>query len=179
VRSTGLAAALALALVLAAPAAAHVIASPTFLPAGETQTLELSVPNERDAPMTSFVLTAPAELEVVGAEDTEGWDAAVVGQTATWSGGTLPSKLSETFGLRVQATGEPGAVELEAEQRYADGEVRWPVALTIVPGTADSSSGGGGGLVIALVAVGVVVTLAVGLVAVLARRRRAGPLQER
>ncbi len=165
-----LAIAVAAALVLAAPADAHVIPAPAFLPAGETQTLELSVPNERDATMTSFVATVPAGIEIVEAEETAGWSASVDGQVATWSGGSLPAKLAETFGLRVKPTGKPGAVELVGIQRYADGEVRWPVALTIVPGSATEPERGGSGVVVmVIVAVGALVT---GAVALLARRRR-------
>lgn len=175
-----LAAAVGAALVLAAPAGAHVIASPTFLAAGETQTLELSVPNERDAPMTGFVVTVPAGLEIVSAESVEGWSATVEGQTASWSGASLPAKLSETFGLRVQATGEPGAVELDAEQRYADGKVRWSVALTVVPGssstTVSASRSGSGTLVVVLAGLGLLVAAGV---AAFAWRRRSGSLQER
>ena len=164
------------ALALALPARAHVVASPTFLASGATETIELSTPNERDAPMTSFVVTVPSELEIVGAEETEGWSAAVDGRVASWSGGSLPPKLSETFGLRVRATAEPGPVELDAEQRYADGKIRWPVSLTIVPGAGSSSSGGSGLVIGVIIAVGVLVTAAI---AALAWRRRGRPLQER
>jgi hypothetical protein len=166
-----LVAVLAGALVPVAPAGAHVIASPTFLYAGETQTLELSVPNERDATMTGFVVRAPSKVEIVGAESAEGWTESVEGQVATWNGGSLQAKLAETFGLTIRPTGEPGAVELDAEQRYADGKVRWPVSLTVVPASGDTSSdsGGSGLLVAAIVAVGVAISAAIGL---LAWRRR-------
>jgi uncharacterized protein YcnI len=158
------------ALVLAAPGAAHVIASPAFLASGSTGTLELSAPNERDTPMTGFVVTAPPGVEIVRAEESEGWTAVVEGRTATWSGGALPAGLSETFGIRVEATAAPGALELETRQRYADGEVRWPVALTIVPGT-EASGSGGPWLAVGLIAgAGVLVAAAIALVA---RRRRA------
>jgi LPXTG-motif cell wall-anchored protein len=157
------------ALILVAPAAAHVVASPAFLSSGATETIELSVPNERDTPMASFVVTAPAGLEIVQAEESEGWNAAVEGTTATWSGGSLPAKLSETFGLRVMAIAEPGALDLDAEQRYADGTVRWPVTLTIVPGTPSSDAGSSSLVVVVIVGVGLLVTTAIVL---LARRRR-------
>jgi uncharacterized protein YcnI len=162
------------ALVLAVPAQAHVIASPTFLASGATETIEISAPNERDTPMTSFVVTVPPGLEIVSAEDTEGWSAAVNAQAVTWSGGSLPAKLSETFGLRVRTTAEPGPVELSTEQRYADGTVRWPVSLTIVPGGGSSGSGGSVLVIGVIVAVGVLVTAAIAL---LARRRRGEPAQ--
>ena len=172
-RRAAASAALGAALTFASTAAAHVIASPSFLPAGETETIELSVPNEREATMTGFVVTAPPEIEVVAAETVEGWASAVEGQVATWTGGSLPSRLSETFGLRIRPTGEPGAVELDAEQRYADGKVDWPVALTVVPGSATSTSGSRSGsapIVLALAGIGVLVA---GGVAALAWRRRA------
>jgi hypothetical protein len=169
-----LVAAIGAALVFAAPAAAHVVASPAFLASGATETIELSVPNERGAPMTSLVVTAPPGLEIVSLEEPEGWDAVVEGQTATWSGGSLRTALSETFGLRVKATMEPGPVDLDVEQRYADGKVRWPVALTIVPGATDSGSGSSSLVVGVIVAIGVLVTAAIAL---LARRRRTEPAQ--
>jgi hypothetical protein len=174
-----LAAALLAALALAAPAGAHVIASPSFLTAGEETTIEFSVPNEREAPMTGFAVTAPAGLRIVGAEETEGWVATVDGQTVTWSGRSVPAKLSETFGIRLEADSEPGAVDLDAEQLYADGSVRWPVTLTVVPGASDSGSDGGGSWVVlvAILALGVLVTTAIAVLAW--RRRSARSLQER
>ena len=168
-----LAATLLAALALAAPAGAHVIASPSFLAAGEETTIELSVPNERGAPMTGFAVKAPAGLRIVGTEETEGWVATVDGQTVKWSGESVPAKLSETFGIRLEAVGEPGAVDLDVEQLYADGSVRWPVTLTVVPAASGSNSDGGGSWVVlvAILALGVLVTMAI---AVLALRRRAG-----
>ncbi len=169
-----LVAVLAGALAVAAPAGAHVIASPTFLYAGETATIELSVPNERDAPMTGFVVTVPPEIEVVGAAEVEGWAGNVEGQVVTWSGGSLPAKLAETFGLTIRPTGEPGAVELDSEQRYPDGKVPWPVSLTVVPGSSTSGSNASSGsapVVILLAGIGILVAAGVGA---LAWRRRAG-----
>jgi hypothetical protein len=172
-----LVAVVAMALVVAAPAAAHVVASPAFLASGTTETIELSVPNERDSPMTGFEVTVPPGLLVVSAEETEGWVATVAGRTVTWSGGSVPAKLSETFGLRVRANVEPGTVELDAVQLYRDGKVRWPVAVTIVPGSSSStvvsdSSGGSGTLVVALAAIGLLVAAGVAL---LAWHRRRSP----
>lgn len=172
---SALAAALLLALWAAAPAAAHVIASPAFLAQGSTQTIELSVPNERDAPMTAFTVTAPEGIDIASAEESTGWEAVVEGQTATWSGGSLPAALSETFGLEIRATAAPGSAELEAEQLYADGKARWPVSLTIVPATGSSSSGGSGLVIGVIVAIG---ALAAAAIALLAWRRRKGPPQE-
>jgi hypothetical protein len=123
------------ALVLAAPAAAHVTASPAFLPAGGEATLTLSVPNERDEPMTELAVTAPPGVRLVRAHPAGPWTAAIEGETATWSGGSVEPGATGSFLLTLAAPARPGPAELAAEQRYPGGEtVRWPVALTVTPG---------------------------------------------
>ena len=62
----------ALALVLAAPAAAHVVASPTFLASQSSESIGFEAPNERDDPMTSFTLSAPDGIEIEHAHPVEG-----------------------------------------------------------------------------------------------------------
>ena len=46
-------------LLLASPAAAHVVAAPAFVPSGGSESVTFSGPNERDVPMTAFALTVP------------------------------------------------------------------------------------------------------------------------
>ena len=50
------------ALVLAGPAAAHVVAMPTYVASKGSESILLAVPNEREKPMTSFVVKAPSGL---------------------------------------------------------------------------------------------------------------------
>jgi hypothetical protein len=158
----------AVSLLLAAPAAAHVVAAPSFVASGSSESVTFSGPNERDAPMTAFLLTAPAGVEIAHAHELEGWDESIDGPTATWLGGPLAPDEEIAFGVTLEADVEPGVVELRALQRYPDGsEVAWPVALTITPADESPSQN----LALAGV-VGLIGVLCVVAVAMLAWRRR-------
>jgi uncharacterized protein YcnI len=162
-------------LLVAAPAAAHVSATPPYLATGGSETIDLSVPNERDAPMTNFSVTVPSGFEIVHAHVAEGWNATSEGSTATWRGGSLAPGVEAMFGLELRAQTEPGAVQFQAEQGYDDGAVvRWPVSLTVIPADESSSQS------LALVGVvGLLGVLVVAAAAILAWRRRSAPLQEK
>ena len=154
----------ALALVLAGPAAAHVVATPTFLPSGSSRPVTFSGPNERDDPMISFVLTVPDGLVIQHAHEIEGWDESVDGSTATWLGGPLAPRQEVAFGITLEADVEPGVVDVQADQRYRDGSVvRWPVALTITPAEESPSENLALAGIVGLI--GVLVVAAVGMVA--------------
>jgi uncharacterized protein YcnI len=159
-------------------AGAHVTAVPTFVPSGEPERITLVAPNEREVPMSAFTVTVPSGLSIVRAVPPgDGWRAAAVDATATWSGGSLPAGSTSSFSLVLEATGDPGAVTLEAHQHYPDGgHVRWDVPLTILPGSASAGSSGSSGPVLLVAGIGLV--LAAGLVVAL-WLRRARPLQER
>jgi uncharacterized protein YcnI len=151
------------ALMLAAPAAAHVVASPTFLPSRSSESISLDVPNERDDPMTSFTLTPPEGLRIEHVHPAEGWNVGLVnGTTALWSGGSLAASATATFGVTLQADVDPGVVTLQAKQLYDSGAVvEWPVALTVTPAEQSPSENialaGIVGLIGVIVVVGVVV----------------------
>ncbi len=156
-------------LALAAPGAAHVIPFPSFIPAGDSQLVELSFPNERDRTMVSFSVTAPPALEIVHAHPAEGWQETFDGSRATWRGGRLAPETAMTFSVELRAESEPGAVELEAVQLFDDdATVEWPVALTVTPATEEPSQNLGLAGVI-----GVIGLLVIAAVGVLAWRRRA------
>jgi uncharacterized protein YcnI len=158
----------AAALVLAAPAAAHVIATPTFLPSGSSESITFTGPNERSDPMTMFVLTAPEGVVIEHAHEVDGWDESVDGSTATWAGGSLAPDEEVGFGVTLEADVEPGVVQLQADQRYADQSVvSWPVALTITPADDSPSQN----LALAGI-VGLVGVLVVAAIAMVAWRRR-------
>ena len=162
-----LGAALVLGLGLARTADAHVDAIPAFLPASGTESLSLTVHNDIEETMTSFAVTVPEGFGVEEVGDLEGWTATIDGSTATWAEGSLAFETAETFTLTLEAPPEPGAVTLDAEQRYpGDRSLRWPVDLTVVPGDEASSSGA----VVVVVAVGAGVLVLAG-VAILWRRR--------
>ena len=164
------------ALVLAGTASAHVVATPGFLPSGSSESITFSGPNERDDPMTGFTLSVPNGLEIEHAHEVTGWEASMDESTATWNGGSLATDIELGFGMTLKADTEPGVVELQAQQLYADGSVvSWPVALTITPATEGSSQNLALAGVVALIGV-----LAVVAIAMLAwRRRTSSTLQEK
>ena len=82
----------------------------------------------------------------------------------------LPAGGAANFTLHLEATTDPGAVTLLAEQRYPDGRaVRSPVALTVVPG--DEEASGDAYLWAIVIGLGIVVFAVIGLVAWRALRR--------
>ena len=168
----------ALTLLLAPPSAAHVIAAPSFVPSGSSESVTLSGPNERDVPMTAFALTVPDGLEIVHAHAMEGWDESIDGSTATWLGGSLAPDAEIGFGITLGADVEPGVVELQAVQRYRDGgEVSWPVALTITP--ADESASQNLALAGVVGLLGVLLVVAVAMLTWRRRSPKAPTLQEK
>jgi MYXO-CTERM domain-containing protein len=162
-------------LVLVAPSAAHVGATPPFLAAGSSDTIHLDVPNELDEPMTGFSVTVPDGFEIVHAHPSEGWDTTFDSSTATWTGGVLATGASATFGVELQTPSAPTVVDLGVVLRYgSSGVVRWPVAFTVTP--ADESPSQNVTLVGVVALVGLLVLAAI---VALAWRRRSGSLQER
>jgi uncharacterized protein YcnI len=158
----------AVALVLASPAGAHVVATPAFLPSGSAESISFAGPNERDAPMTSFTLTVPEGIVIVHAHVVDGWEESVSGSTATWTGGSLAPNQEIDFGATLEADVEPSVVHVQANQRYEDGSVvSWPVSLTVTPAEETPSEN----LALAGV-VGLIGVLVVVAVAMFAWRRR-------
>ena len=161
-------------LAFAAPAAAHITLVPPILSAGDAATLSLTGPNERDEPMTGFAVSVPSEFRIVHAHPADGWESSVHGSTAIWTDGSLAPGAEATFRLELEAPTEPGPAQLEAVQRYRDGDVvTWDIGLTVTPGSAASSQNLGWALVTAVI--GVVVMTAIGI----AFLRRTRSLQEK
>jgi uncharacterized protein YcnI len=161
------------ALLLAAPAAAHVVAEPSFVTGGSVSTLTFQAPNEREPPMTGLRVTVPQGFSIVQARPVGPWRGRVAGATAIWQGGLLPAKGIASFSLDVKAPARAGSVELDAVQTYPDRQVvRWPVALTVVPGAKPSQNLGA-----ALVA-GMLGLLALTALVVFLRQRRLRSVQD-
>lgn len=165
---------LALAVLVPAAALAHIGVSPAFVRAGEPARLALEVPNEREGrAMTAFFVRVPAGARVLSAEPAAGWTARRTGREAAWRG-SLPAGETVTLALTLQAPGPPGALDLKAEQLYADGGVvRWTVRVTVAPAAAAPPPMRIGWALGAGIA-GLVV-IAAGLALVLVRRRRRLP----
>ncbi len=167
------------ALLLAVPAAAHVTTMPSFITADGTTSLSLTGPNERGEPMTGFAVTVPAELRIVEAQPMGAWRGDVDGRTATWTGGSLAPEAEATFTLQLEASVEPGTLKLEAEQLYSGGAVvRWPIALTVVPGSGVHEFWTDDTLISPFPFYLLVAVVALGLILFLVRKRRRS-LQEK
>jgi hypothetical protein len=131
---TASAVALALVAGIAAPVArAHVYATPTYVATGSTSSIELSLPNERQVPMTAFELRMPTGMRIVEAMPARGWSGSSTERRATWTG-RLPAFRTANFTVRIETRSAPGSVTLRAVERYPDGGTRnWPVTLLVVP----------------------------------------------
>jgi uncharacterized protein YcnI len=89
------------ALVLAAPAAAHLSIDPAKVVKGAEVDLVFSVPNEDDATGIDHVtLGIPADFALDDAEAKPGWTQSRTGQAITWSGGHIPKHQFATFSIR-------------------------------------------------------------------------------
>ena len=135
------AAALLGALVVAAPGSAHVVPQPSYVTVNEIDTISLTAPNEREKPMTRFVVEVPKGVELVHAHGPRPpWTVAFSDSSATWSGSSLAPGETLTFGVVLDARTTPGTVDLVAEQLYPDGGVvRWPISLTVLPAVTNPS----------------------------------------
>jgi uncharacterized protein YcnI len=159
------------ALLLAGTASAHVISTPTYVASKGSETFELSGPNERQKPMTSFTITVPAGLEITHAHPVDGWTEQVSASKASWTGGSLAPGADLAVTVTVKATADPGTLQMKADQGYADGGiVTWQVPITVLPPATSPSQN----LALAGV-VGFIGVLIVVAVAVLALRRRSPP----
>jgi uncharacterized protein YcnI len=156
------------ALILADPAAAHVVATPTYLPSESSESITFEVPNERATPMTEFTVTAPSGLVIHHGNPAAEWTGVADGTSATWTGGSLPPKQTERFGILLKADVDPGLVQLDAKQLYDDGSVvSWPVQITVVPAAESPRQNLALAGIVAFIGVLVVVAIAM-----LAWRRR-------
>jgi uncharacterized protein len=131
-RAIGLA--LALVVLVAAPASAHVAVSPETVAPGEAAQLTFRVPNESDsAKTTSFEVALPADAHFafVSVANTPGWthQEARSGDrvtSITWSGGAIAPGEFREFSLVVGPVEGVDRLEFKAVQTYDDGEVaRW------------------------------------------------------
>ena len=150
------------------PALAHVTVAPQFVPAQDSSTLRVTVPNEREeGDITNFSLRVPAGMSVQEVSRTLGWQTRVDGRTISFSGGRVPPKDEASFAIGVSGPARAGSVTLDATLAYPDGsEVRWPVNLAVLPGS------GGGQNIPAAAIVAVVGLVAIGSLLALQWTRR-------
>lgn len=126
--------ALALVVLLAAPASAHVAVTPETVAPGEAAALTFRVPNESDSAKTvSVEIALPDEpqFDFVSVAAAPGWthEEARSGDrvtSITWSGGTIAPGEFHEFSIVVGPVEGVDRLEFKAVQTYDDGEVvRW------------------------------------------------------
>jgi uncharacterized protein YcnI len=89
------------ALVLAAPAAAHLSIDPAKVKKSQPVDLVFSVPNEDDAIGVDHVtLGIPQDFQLDDMEAKPGWTQSRTGQAITWSGGLIPKGTFARFAIR-------------------------------------------------------------------------------
>lgn len=167
-----------LALIAAAPAAAHVIPQPAYLAPGERVTITFAAPNERPPHvLTGLIITAPAGITLATVPAPQGWTLSAAGTSARWTGSSVATaqRSHGPFRVAVSTSLAPGAVSFHATQRYDDGGVvRWTIAFTILPAaTATPRQHLLPAIVTAILGLAVI-----GLLLFRMRDRRQPPLQE-
>jgi uncharacterized protein YcnI len=133
------------ALVLAAPAFAHVTVQPNEAGVGSFSRFVVRVPNERpDAATTKVEVQFPETVTNVSFQPKDGWDRTVKMKTldepievfgeevteavdsVTWSGGSIEPGEFDEFGFSIRTPDEAGELEFPALQTYEGGDVvRW------------------------------------------------------
>ena len=99
------------ALVLAAPAGAHLSINPDTVRTGALVDLVFSVPNAADpAGIGQVTIKAPAAFVLDDGEAVAGWTQSRTGQTLTWKGGNIPLRQYARFGIRGTAPAQAGTV---------------------------------------------------------------------
>jgi uncharacterized protein YcnI len=115
-------------LAVSAPAWAHVVVSPEQVPAGDYETLTVSVPTEKEVPTTKIRVEVPEGFLLSGVQPVPGWkyafeeDGGVV-TAVTWSGGEIGPREFQQFLVQAQVPEEPGEYPWRAFQTYGDGSV--------------------------------------------------------
>jgi uncharacterized protein YcnI len=125
------------ALVLAAPAAAHLSVNPSQIHTGELADVTFSIPNADDAIGIDHVtLGVPADFQLDDAEAKPGWTQSRRGQTITWSGGRIPVGQYATFSIRGTAPAKAETVRFNVLVGDRTGKsITYPAPLEVTAAT--------------------------------------------
>jgi uncharacterized protein YcnI len=121
------------ALVLAAPAAAHLSLTPKSVTVNEVVDLVFSVPNADDPQgVVRVTIGAPREFQLDDGETKPSWTQTRAGQAITWSGGRIPKGQFARFAIRGTAPEQAGAVLFNVLVGSQDGKTTtYRVALPV------------------------------------------------
>ncbi|HSW99872.1 MAG TPA: DUF1775 domain-containing protein [Patescibacteria group bacterium] len=123
-------------------ASAHVVVSPSTITVGEEATFSMSVPNEREAPITQVKISIPNSVSEVTPTVHAGWTITTEksGDTITsiiWSEGQIPAGQREDFTFSAAAPADAGALNWKAYETYSDGTL---VSWNQVPNGTDKDN---------------------------------------
>jgi uncharacterized protein YcnI len=142
-KRTLLAAALAWPFLLCATVSAHVAVRPAEALTASFQTFTVSVPNEKDTPVTSIKLLIPTGLDHVSPTVKPGWQITAAEADITWSGGSIAAGLRDDFSFSAKLPARSGQLAWKAYQTYADGTtVAWDQTPKAIPTDDDSAANG-------------------------------------
>ena len=151
--------ALAAALVIAEPAAAHVQVRPALAAPGDPVLFEVIVPGERDERTTEVTLQVPKDVLPFSFEASPGWERSMkLGsdgsiETITWKGRLAEDGFAR-FSFLASTPEQEGEIVWKALQTYESKDVvRWigapdseyPAAVTTISKTAPRQNAGGEG----------------------------------
>ena len=123
---TALCSAVALVVVGAAPAFAHVDPDPLAVQVGTTATIGFGVEHGcSGSPTTRLEIQVPPEVTNVKPIDKAGWTATLAGSTVTFAGGQLDAATKDHFDLSLTAPATPGLVHFPVVQTCVVGVTRW------------------------------------------------------
>ena len=130
-------------------ASAHVVVTPDTATVAEELVFTVSVPNEKQVPVTNIKLLIPAGVTDVTPTAKDGWtvttttngddsDPAIA--AIAWAG-AIPVGQRQDFSFSAQVPGKATALDWKAYQTYADGTV---VHWDQTPGGGDDATGDAG-----------------------------------
>src|SRR3954452_12320770 len=136
------AAAVALAVVGAAPALAHEEIRPNTIQTGKPAFFTLFAANEKQADLTKVVVTAPAGTKL--GETTQspaGWAATTTDSSVTWTGGKAAPNTFEQWGFEIDGADQPGTLNFKVTMTAGDSEdVTVPVTVVAAGGATGPTS---------------------------------------
>lgn len=120
------AAATAVALCVAGPAAAHVHTDPSAVQAGTEATVGFIIEHGCDeSPTTKMEIQLPDGASGISGVDGNGFTSAVDGQVVTFTGGEVADGTEAAFEVTFTAPGEAGDVPVKVIQSCAEGVNEW------------------------------------------------------
>lgn len=140
---------LAVALAMPAIASAHVVVTPAQVGVGARSVFSVSVPNEKEVPVTALRIEIPNGIQDAMPTVHTGWtietkqDSDKNVTEISWTGGSIPAGQRDDFTFKAQAPAKATSVDWKAYQTYADGTVvSWDQAPSAKEGDDDSSNKG-------------------------------------